>query len=184
MSLTQTTYRNRSHYRYSRMQRALHWIMAVVIVLALAIGLYCAYLDHTPEREFLMTIHKSLGMTALALLVLRIPVRAYRGEPYWQKEPHRHVRIAARVGHGLLYALMLLMPVAGYITSGAEGRDIPWFGLFNWPNLMDHDRNFGRLVGTIHEYGAYLFFIVLGLHLAAVVWHRLVKKDETLSRMV
>ncbi len=125
MARTQTTYRNRSHYRYSRAQRLLHWTMALIILPALAIGLYCSYLGHTPEREFLMTIHKSLGMTALALLVLRIPVRAYRGEPDWQEKPHRHAHLASRLAHGILYALMLLMPVAGYITSAPRAVTSP-----------------------------------------------------------
>lgn len=170
-------------YRYTGAQRLIHWAMAVVICCALALGLYCANIGHTPQREFLMTIHKSLGMTALALIVLRIPIRVASGEPEWRVVQPSHVRIGAHVAHGILYLLMILMPVTGYITSGAEGRDIPWFGLFEWPNLMQPDRPLGRMVGHIHEYGAYAFFGILGLHLAAVVWHRLVKRDETLSRM-
>ncbi|MCM2293880.1 cytochrome b [Allorhizobium sp. BGMRC 0089] len=172
-------------YRYRGLQRAIHWAMALIIISALALGLYCSYLaPGTPLREFLLDIHKSLGMTALVLIVLRLPVRAVYGEPSWQKRPSLLVRAGAHGAHMLLYVLMILMPVTGYITSGASGHDLPWFGLFTWPNILPMDRDLSRLAGMIHHFGAYTFFAVLGLHLAAVAWHRLVKKDEVLSRML
>jgi cytochrome b561 len=80
--------------------------------------------------------------------------------------------------------VMALMPISGYITSAALGRSVPWFGLFEWPNLMAQVRPLAMMARTVHEFGGYAFFAVLGLHLAAVVWHRLFKKDETLSRML
>ncbi|MBB4008418.1 cytochrome b [Allorhizobium taibaishanense] len=174
-----------SPYRYRGPQRLIHWAMAFVIICALGLGLYCSYLvPGTPQRQFLLEIHKSFGMTALALIVLRIPVRASYGEPSWRTQPSWSVKAGAHAAHMVLYGLMILMPVTGYMTSGAAGRSLPWFGLFQWPNLMPADRDLSRLAATIHEYGAYAFFAVLGLHIAAVAWHRLVKKDEVLSRML
>ncbi|WP_230987422.1 cytochrome b [Allorhizobium terrae] len=171
-------------YRYRRSQRIMHWTMALIIICALGLGLYCSYLTRgSPERQFLLEIHKSLGMTAMVLIVLRIPLRAVYGEPKWQATPSTPVRIGAHAAHMVLYALMVLMPLSGYITSASAGRSLPWFWLFQWPNLMPADRALGRLASTIHEYGAYAFFAILGLHLAAVAWHRLIKKDEVLSRM-
>lgn len=172
-------------YRYRGPQRVLHWSMAIVIICALAIGLYCSYLQPgLPERQFLLEIHKSLGMTALVLIVLRIPTRATYGEPAWRETPSLAVRAGAHAAHMALYLLMVLMPVTGYMTSGAAGRSLPWFGLFQWPNLMPADRGLSKLAATIHHYGAYSFFVILGLHLLAVAWHRLIKKDDVLSRML
>ncbi|AYD00172.1 cytochrome b [Neorhizobium sp. NCHU2750] len=184
-----TTYHDaassRPRLRYTGAQRLLHWAMALVIIAALGLGLYCAYLGHgSPQRELLMTIHKSLGMTALVLIVLRIPIRVTSGEPGWKATPGRATRIASHAAHGILYLLMLLMPLSGYITSTSEGRTVPWFGLFTWPDLLAEDKPFGRMVGTVHKYGAYAFFTILGLHLLAVIWHRFVKRDEVLSRML
>jgi cytochrome b561 len=172
-------------YRYRGLQRVLHWTMAIVIICALAIGLYCSYLTPgLPERQFLLDIHKSLGMTALVLIVLRIPTRATYGEPAWREKPSWLAKAAAHAAHMVLYLLMVLMPVTGYITSGAGGHDLPWFGLFNWPNLMPADHGLSRLAAAIHHYGAYCFFAILGLHLLAVAWHRLIKKDDVLARML
>lgn len=182
-----TSYAEGNHatrYRYRPIQRFLHWAMAAVIVAALCLGLYCSYLPHgSVQREFLLEIHKSLGMTALCLIVLRIPIRVINGEPDWRKPLAPLVRISAHAGHGVLYILMILMPVTGYMTSGSEGRSIPWFGLFSWPNFMARDQGFGRTIATIHHFGGYAFFAVLGLHLAAVAWHWLVEHDDVLSRM-
>jgi len=172
-------------HRYRWSQRLLHWTMAAIIIAALGLGLYCSYLHHgSPQREFLMDLHKSLGMTALALVVMRISTRAAFGEPSWRTPPSKIVRAGSHLAHGVLYLLMVLMPVAGYITSGSQGRDIPWFGAFYWPNLMPANKALGHLASEVHVIGAYTFFAVLGLHLAAVAWHRLVKRDEVLSRML
>lgn len=171
--------------RYCGIQRYLHWIMATAIFVALAIGIICSYLDHgSPQRQFLMDIHKSLGMTVLALLVIRIPIRASYGEPRFDIAPPLHERIASKLVHAGLYGVMLLMPVSGYVTSSAEGRRVQWFGVFRWPNLLTENKSFGRAVGAIHHYGAYAFYMLLILHLGAVVWHRLVRKDEVLARML
>ncbi len=83
-----------------------------------------------------------------------------------------------------LYALMIAMPVTGYMTSGAGKHDIPWFGLFNFPNLMparQGARGRGRLRRTIVF--AWAIAVVLALHLGAVVWHAGVRRDTILTRM-
>jgi cytochrome b561 len=79
---------------------------------------------------------------------------------------------------------MILMPVSGYVTSSSEGRTVPWFGLFTWPDLLSENRPLGRAVGLVHHYGAYTFFALLFLHVGAAAWHKFVVHDEVLSRML
>lgn len=74
---------------------------------------------------------------------------------------------------------MVLMPLTGYTTSAAERRSLPWLGVIERPNLMPHSQLLGRLAGMVHHYGAYAFYVVLGLRLAAVVWHRVVKGTKS-----
>lgn len=171
--------------RYHVSQRAMHWVMALMIILAIAIGLYCSYLGRgSAERQFLMDIHKSLGMTVLALMVIRIPLRGAYGQPASSVEAPWSEKAASITVHTALYALMLVMPLSGYATSSLEGRTVPWFGLFNWPNLLHDDPSLGRAIGAIHEYSGYALIGLLAMHLAAVVWHRFVRRDEVLSRML
>lgn len=171
--------------RYDRLQRSLHWLMALIIFTAIGIGLYCSWLvPGTPERQALLEIHKSLGLTALTLVVVRVLWRLAVGAPAYVKPLGRLTHLAAGAGHLALYALMLLMPLSGYVFSAAGGRSLPWFGLFQWPNLLPKDPALAELGRFVHGWGATAIYVVLSLHLAAVLWHRFVLKDEVLARML
>jgi cytochrome b561 len=171
-------------FQYDGAQRAFHWVMAVIILVAIAIGIYTAYLPPgtSPRRE-LLDLHKSLGMTAMVMIVLRIAYRLYRGEPRYREPPRRAAHLAAAGAHWLLYALMIYMPVTGYLNSGAGGYSLPWFGLFTWPRLIAIDKPVSALFELLHERGAWVIGALVLLHVAAVAWHRWVKRDEVLSRM-
>lgn len=171
--------------RYRRSQRILHWLMAIVILSALLIGLYCSYLvQGTPLRRALLDIHKSLGMTALILIAIRLPLRLSLGEPAYRRPLDVFNHYAARGAHVLLYVLMILMPLAGYTTSAAGGHDLPWFGVFQWPNLLPPDKSLERTAAIVHEYGAYCLYAVVTLHILAAFWHHFARKDEVLQRML
>ncbi|MGV1756816.1 cytochrome b [Rhizobium sp. A22-96] len=185
MSATLAPEEDAPNTRYRPSQRILHWLMAIVIISALAIGLYCSYLvPGTPVRQALLDIHKSLGMTALFLIAIRLPLRLSLGEPAYRQPLDGFNHYAARGAHILLYALMILMPLAGYTTSAAGGRDLPWFGLFEWPNLLPLNRPLARAAAEVHEYGAYCLYAVVSLHILAALWHHFFRKDEVLRRML
>ena len=170
--------------RYRPSQRIVHWLMAIVIISALAIGLYCSYLvPATPLRRVLLDVHKSLGMTALVLIAIRLPLRLSLGEPAYKQPLDVFNHYAARGAHILLYALMILMPLAGYTTSAAGGHDLPWFGLFEWPNLLPLDRSLEKTAAEIHEYGAYCLYAIVSLHILAALWHRFFRRDGVMERM-
>lgn len=171
--------------RYRPSQRILHWLMAIVIISALALGLYCSYLvPGTPARQTLLDVHKSLGMTALVLIAIRLPLRLSLGEPAYRRPLDVFNHYAARGAHILLYALMILMPLAGYTTSAAGGRDLPWFGIFEWPNLLPLNKPLANTAAQIHEYGAYCLYAVVSVHILAALWHHFARKDEVLQRML
>jgi len=158
--------------------------MAIVIISALLIGLYCSYLTPgMPLRRALLDVHKSLGMTALFLIAIRLPLRLSLGEPAYRRPLGALSHFAARSAHILLYVLMILMPLAGYTTSAAGGHDLPWFGLFQWPDLLPLDKGLERAAAEIHEYGAYCLYAVVSLHILAALWHRFVRRDEVMKRM-
>lgn len=184
MSATSAPAANVPMTRYRISQRILHWLMAIVIISALVLGLYCSYLvPGTPLRQALLDLHKSLGTTALVLIAIRLPLRLSLGEPAYRQPLDVFNHYAARGAHMLLYALMILMPLAGYTTSAAGGHDLPWFGLFEWPNLLPHDKALENTAADIHEYGAYCLYAIVSLHILAALWHHFIRKDETMARM-
>ena len=171
--------------RYDRIQRAFHWSMAVVIIAAMLIGLYCAYQPPGPAtRRFLLEWHKSLGMTALVLVVLRIAHRLAVAAPPYAERMSRFNHAAAMGAHLGLYALMLFMPLTGYWNSAAGGYSLPFFWLFQWPRIVPLDKASSRVGEELHLWGAWAIYAVVGVHIAAVVWHRFVKRDSVLSRML
>jgi cytochrome b561 len=171
--------------RYSATQRLLHWAMALIIFTAIGLGLYASYLQiGTPLRRELLFIHKSLGMTALVLVALRILYRAMIGAPDYVPALSRINTSAAHLAHLMLYGLMLVMPFSGYFFSVAGGHGVPWFGLFEWPLILPHDEALSETGELAHQWGAYALYVLLAGHIAAVVWHQWVKRDCVLARMI
>ena len=135
---------------YDRAQRAFHWIMAAVILIAIAIGV-AAWLspEHAPQRPGLMMLHKSLGMTALVLAVLRVVYRAKAGAPPYGETLSTLMRAAANLAHFALYALMIaLAGQSATSTSTAGGHEVSWFGVFVWPALVAPDKALAHLADS------------------------------------
>ena len=170
---------------YNSMQRLLHWAMALIIFAAIGLGIYASYLQPgTPLRRELLFIHKSLGMTALVLVALRILYRAMVGVPAYTPVLGRINAFAAHLAHLMLYGLMLVMPFSGYIFSVAGGHDVPWFGLFEWPLVLPHSEVLSDAGELVHQWGAYVLYVLLTGHLAAVIWHQWIKQDSVLAGMM
>lgn len=174
-----------SAFAFNRPLRWLHWTMAVLIFAAIGLGVVAAYYPSGQQpRQGLLEIHKSIGFTVLVLVVIRLAWRLITGEPAYRQPLGRLMTLASRAGHAALYAVMLFMPISGYLFSGAGGYSLPWFGLFQWPRLVPHDPALERWGELLHDRGAWVIGAVLALHLGAVAWHVFVKRDEVLSRMI
>ncbi|MGD0639696.1 MAG: cytochrome b [Roseiarcus sp.] len=169
---------------YDRAQRAFHWIMAGLILLAIAIGVIAWWLpERTSPRVELLMLHKSLGMTVLALAILRIVYRAVVGAPPYGRTLTPLMRAGADFAHFALYALMIALPVIGYVASTAGGHEVSWFGLFVFPALAPQDKALGHLAAQAHFWLGWIIITVLALHFAAAAWHLWVKRDDIFARM-
>lgn len=170
--------------RWGPVSQWLHWTIALLVVAIAAIGLLMVEMPNTPRKVEIYAIHKSLGLTILALVVLRLAWRLHAGRPgpvagtpLWQQ------RIAT-LTHGALYLLLLAMPLSGWLFNSAAGYPLPWFGMFHLPALAAEDRALRELAGSIHEAG---FWVLLGLviiHAGAAFYHHLFLHDPTLTRML
>jgi cytochrome b561 len=182
-----------SHERYGRVARSFHWGMAVLIFAAVAFGLYSGSLERSdPLREPVLTIHKSLGLTALFLVVLRMAWGRYSPAPRLSSRLKRWERGAAWVTHRLLYFLMLAMPVTGFLISQSAGREVSFFGLFTVPQIVPIDASVPPAERPIVLINAILhktvletlLYLVLGAHVAGALKHHFIDRDEEmLGRM-
>jgi cytochrome b561 len=151
---------------YDGAQRAFHWIMAALILLAIVIGVTVSLLPRGEPRAALLALHKSLGMTALVLGVLRIGYRSIAGAPPYAEALTPLNRAAAHAAHLALYALMIALPVGGYVNSAAGGKEPTWFGLFVWPAIIPQDKALAHLAGQAHYWLAWSIGAVLAFHVA------------------
>jgi cytochrome b561 len=173
-----------SEVRYDSTLRILHWAMAAIIFTAIALGVVAALLPRgVSPRVELLTIHKSLGMTALALIVLRVAWRLVVGAPPYAPALGAFSRFGAHAAHLGLYALMIVMPLTGYVDSVVGGHPTSWFGLFDWPALAARNDPLAHAAGILHFWSAWALGAVLALHLAAVAWHVWAKRDGVFARM-
>ncbi|MFD1950954.1 cytochrome b [Sphingomonas arantia] len=166
--------------RYSSVAIAFHWTIAVLVIANLAIGL----LHDALTGVQLMPIHKSIGITVLALSIARLmwrlahPAPALPGDvPGWQ-------RAVAHITHWALYALMILMPATGWwmVSAGARKYPLDWFGLFPVPFLPVTSG--GDISNEAHELLGWAMLALVVLHVAAALKHHFVDRDTVLVRML
>ena len=159
--------------------------MAAIIFTAIALAIWALYLDrNSPIKGSLLFVHKSLGLTVLILVIARVAYRLIVGKPPCRQPLHRFNKVGSTTAHLLLYGLMILMPVTGYVFTGAGGHPLPFYGLFEWPSVVPKDKALSQLAGTFHYRGAWAICSVLIVHILAVVWHSLAKRDEVFGRML
>ena len=169
---------------YDPLLRRIHWATAVLFIAAMLIGLYCGLqpAGTSPRRE-LLEVHKSLGVTLFFLAILRLMVRAVTTAPPEPGSFSPLIRIAARLNHWALYAILFVMPATGYMFSSAGGYSLRYFWTFSWPRLFADNKAVAEAGQLAHGALAYVVYAVVALHIAATLWHVVVKKDETLARM-
>lgn len=175
--------RNGAKERWGTMARTLHWGMAALILAQLGLGWYAEELGNTPEKIQWMTGHKSLGITILALALLRIGWRLLHGRPADPPGTPAWSRRASRVAHGTLYGLMLYLPLTGWLV--ASTTRLPWdlWWRVEWPRLAGPDPALHERAKDWHEFGVWLLTAVLLVHIGAALWHHVVRRDRVLVRM-
>lgn len=170
---------------YAPLLRWIHWTTAILFIIAMLIGLYCGLQPPgtSPRRE-LLEVHKSLGETLLVLTVLRLLVRALTKAPSMPHDSSAFVRLAAGLNHLVLYGLLVVMPVTGYLFSSAGGYRLKYFGTFELPRLFAGNQAVAHFGEAAHGVLAWLAYATVAAHIGATVWHVVVEKDGIMARML
>ncbi|KQO02168.1 MULTISPECIES: cytochrome b [Stenotrophomonas] len=171
--------------RWGSVSKSLHWLIAVLILALGIVGLLMGELPKTPKYFWVYTAHKSIGITVLVLVALRLAWRLYAGAPRpvpgtptWQER-------IAEATHWLLYALMFAIPLSGWLYDSASGlRPFKLFGLFEMPKLVAPSEASAQVSHAIHEWGFWLLILVVLAHAGAALYHHLHQRDATLARML
>lgn len=170
--------------RWGAIAQTLHWLIALLIVVQGAIGLMMVDLGMTPVKVKVFALHKSIGLSVLALVLLRLSWRAAQRTPRDPPAPAWQ-RIAARVSHALLYLLILALPLSGWLFNSAANFPLSWFGLVHVPSLTHgYDPSLKSLALSAHVALFWILAGVVAIHVAAALWHHFRKRDDVLRRML
>lgn len=174
-----------SSARWGAVSQLLPWLIALLIFTQITLGLTLKLFLH-PGPPFFATMdtHKSIGVTILVLVVIRLLWRWMNPVPTLPTTLKPYERSLARINHAALYVVLLAMPLSGWIGSSAGGNAVRWFNLFPVPNLVGKNRPLAGVMGETHEVLAICLGLILVLHIAAALKHHFVLRDDTLRRML
>jgi cytochrome b561 len=172
--------------RYTATAQALHWLMAALMFLVVAIAWVMANMPHSAAlRDTLYTLHKSIGVTLLLLVAIRLAWRAAHPAPPLPGNFGCAQTALAFVSHWLLYLVLLGMPISGCLLTFAHGYPVPFFGLFNVPSPLPRDPSLVAGAAWVHlAIGQWLLYALVLLHIAATVFHVAIRRDGVLARML
>lgn len=169
---------------WGTVSKALHWLIVLLIAVMAVIGLTMEDIAGSADKRTVYALHKSLGITILALVALRLLWRLYAGTPTpvpgtpaWQ---HR----IAGLTHFAIYVLMFALPLSGWVLNSASGFPLQWFGLFNLPHIVERSHDLHELAEDVHELLFWALMLLVALHAAAAFYHHLFVGDDTLRRML
>ena len=179
--------------RYTRVAVVLHWLIAALILLNIGLALSVDYLPDDWVRPIVDT-HKSTGITVLGLVLLRLLWRAGHPPPPLPAGYARWERIGAHIAHGVLYALMLLLPISGWMHDSAwkdaATHPMTLFGLVPWPRIGLIEaiepvtkEALHTLFGNFHTAFGYVLYGLLALHILAALKHQWLDREPELQRM-
>lgn len=173
---------SRDASRFTLLQRTLHWLMAIAIIAMLFIGIGMVSIV-VPAYVPLLATHKTLGIAILVLAVLRLAVRVIQGAPALPADLPVPMKLAAQLSHYALYALMIGMPLIGWAMLSAGGYPVVLLGGIRLPALVGQSDALHTLLRNAHVTLAFALFALVLMHLAAALFHGLVRRDGVLASM-
>lgn len=172
---------------WSRIQKVIHWLMAILIIGAAGLGIYM--IEFPPEEwstgYWLYELHKSIGILLFVLLVSRVVSLSILGRPipFAQSKPEKTF---IYVGHGVIYFLIVAQILIGASRTYADplGLTVSFFGIFEIPDFIPNDSNSVESLKLAHRFVAILLGVVILGHILMALHHHYIRKDDTLRRML
>ena len=171
--------------RWGSLARLFHWVIVVLIITQFVLANMAEDLPLGMAKLATLARHKSVGITILALAVLRLLWRLYnRNSPPLPATLKPYQKGLAHLTHYGLYLLLFAMPLSGWMMSSAKNYPVSWFGFFTLPNLVQPDEGVFEFMKSTHGVLAGTLVVIATLHVLAALYHHFMKKDDVLKRML
>jgi cytochrome b561 len=168
--------------RFAAPQRLLHWFMAACILTMLFIGVGMVS-TVKPKYLTLVQIHKPLGIAILILALIRLVLRLIYGAPALPADLPPFIKLGATLSQYAFYALMIGMPLLGWGMLSAASYPVVLFGSVHLPSILPLSPSLHTLLWHAHFYLAFVFFATILLHVSAILFHKLIRRDGVFETM-
>lgn len=170
--------------RYTPLAIALHWIIFFTIFCGWTLGQYMTELAFSPQKLRLVSWHKWLGVTTFLAGLIRLAWRVYRPAPELPDTVGPLQRRAAKVMYVVLYMLVLLIPITGWLFSSASGVPTVYLGLVQLPDLLPKDKAVADVLRQVHATLNWVLFVLVCGHAGYALKHHFIDRDGVLARML
>ena len=161
-----------------------HWLSVLALAVVFTLVIWRDWIDEDALRATLLNGHRLFGLVVGSLAIIRLLVRSrYAMAPTHAAQP-RLQRLAAELSHGLVYVLLLSLPMLGWLLTNARGQAVSLAGRITLPRLLAQDLDLADTLETVHGTVAWGLAALIALHLLAVVWHHWVRRDKVLVAML
>ena len=172
---------------YNSMAKWFHWVTVALIAVALPVGFVIQHIKDADKMAF-YAIHESAGLTILIVALARLAWRLRNPPPPLPPSIPMPLQKASAAVHHLLYALLILQPILGFVATNAWGfplrGETAYLGFIDLPKFMETNEPLAGAIQTAHSVGGFAILALLVLHIGAVVFHQAIRRDGTLLRMV
>jgi cytochrome b561 len=171
--------------RWGSVSIGLHWTIALLVLLVqVPAGLIMEAIGEGALQNALYNVHKTTGLTIFVLAVIRLGWRLAHPVPALPPDLPAWQLVLARSTHMLLYLLLFLMPISGFLYTAMGGFPVPYFGLYDLASLVPENKPLSEVFKSIHLTLQYVLYAVVALHVGGALQHHLVRKDWVLRRML
>lgn len=172
-----------SESQYGVVAKGFHWLLFLMLTFSVIAGNFLASMPKGAEKLEAAGMHKSFGAVILMLIFARFFWRLINVIPKDETNTPDMQKSLAHVMHWALYALMFAQPISGILMTQSAGYPISFFGLFEFPALLEKDKSLAEFFRSTH--GAIWIILVVAVfgHVSAALHHHFIKKDNILKRM-
>lgn len=170
---------------YGALAKSFHWLIVLLLAAQFAIGWSMPHIGPRTQPETLINLHFSMGVLILLVVLARLVWRLTHPVPLLVDDARPWQQRLAQVTHFLLYALLLVIPVLGWMSASGRAFTVSLFGLFDLPSLLPPKHPWTSPLGDLHNLLAtYGLLGLVGLHVLAALYHHFLLRDRTLARML
>lgn len=170
--------------RYGAVAKAFHWLTLLLLIGSFTIAYSMVDMRISPQKLVLYSYHKWVGVTVFLIVILRLAWRLRNPAPPLPPSTSKLQRRLAALSHGLLYTILIVMPLTGWVMSSARNLPLVYLGLIEVPSPFGVDQALGDALRTVHFYLSLALLFFVAVHVLAALQHHFILRDDILRRML